>query len=496
MPCGHLPTQFQYLADKHAPAAPEIAETLSKLQLPPELKHPALKNVRAVPLVRRATADASYQVALLIRDGKRVAKQLSELVVYQQPEPSKATSGSTAGEEMLSRVEGSGGESITITTSMSTALERDFTVEGRKGSLACPFSTPRPKAEEGNADGPVPANENAWNGVAASDPTPHQSSDPICAAMNEETTSQPAHNTASKCPIRYLDKHSPEEIAQYVSKHKHEIPRSHEVCVSRYQKNEESIRKLDAKYGNLVSMIQGLSQLHRPMMPTTEEHQPHDDVDRASNRRVESWAQEVSASAGEFSPNSDHVTAPIENAEDQQDDGADRQGHFDRPLKEIRVGESPSRPWGISVPVFEPNEHGAEQSPPVSPPPAPVLTSSLHSQQATSKAPGKCPFDHTKFPGMMNGLMSPLPKLDEKSSISGAPPPPVERPFTPEKRDRPPIASQINPQHHHATFINAPETPKHSPVSNVPQMVFTGPVFIGYPMEQAIQFMQHYQGAQ
>jgi hypothetical protein len=30
----------------------------------------------------------------------------------------------------------------------------------------------------------------------------------------------------------------------------------------------------------------------------------------------------------------------------------------------------------------------------------------------------------------------------------------------------------------------------------VPQMIFTGPVFIGYPMEQAITFMQQYKGTQ
>jgi hypothetical protein len=451
--------------------------------------------------VRRATADASYQVALLIRDGKRVAKQLSELVVGQPLEPSKATSGPTVGEEMLSRVEGGGGGSNTITASLSTTLEQDFTVEGRKGSLACPFSAPRQKSEGDEADGHVHVNGHGSNGAAASDPTPHQSSDPICAAMHEETTSQPAPNKTSKCPIRYLDKHSPEEIAEYVSKHKNEIPRSHEVCVSRYQKNEESIRKLDAKYGSLVNMIQGLSQLHRPMMPTTgEQQQQQDDVDRASNKRVESWAQEVSASADGFSPNLDDPTARNEDAEVHRDGDPDRQGHFDRPLKEIRVGESPSRPWGISVPVFEPNEHGIEQSPPVSPPPAPVVTNSIHSQQATPRGPGKCPFDHTKFTGMLNGLTSPLPKLDEKSSVSGGPPPPAEGPFTPQKRDLPPSVSLHHAhQHHHRhnpTFINPPETSKNPPTGTVPQMVFTGPVFIGYPIEQAVQFMQQYQGGQ
>ena len=54
----------------------------------------------------------------------------------------------------------------------------------------------------------------------------------------------------SKCPIRMLDEKPPEEIAEYFETHKHEIPRSHEICVKRYQSNEHSIRLLDAKYGN------------------------------------------------------------------------------------------------------------------------------------------------------------------------------------------------------------------------------------------------------
>jgi hypothetical protein len=32
--------------------------------------------------------------------------------------------------------------------------------------------------------------------------------------------------------------------------------------------------------------------------------------------------------------------------------------------------------------------------------------------------------------------------------------------------------------------------------SGAAQMIFTGPVFIGYPMEQAIQFMNQYRGNQ
>ena len=62
----------------------------------------------------------------------------------------------------------------------------------------------------------------------------------------------PENTDVGVCPIRFLDQHSPEEVATYFEKHKHELPRSHEVCVRRYQKNEEQIRKLDAKYGSPV----------------------------------------------------------------------------------------------------------------------------------------------------------------------------------------------------------------------------------------------------
>jgi hypothetical protein len=42
-------------------------------------------------------------------------------------------------------------------------------------------------------------------------------------------------------------------------------------------------------------------------------------------------------------------------------------------------------------------------------------------------------------------------------------------------------------------FIN-PDLTKGT--NNGPQMIFTGPVFIGYPMDQAIQFMNQYRGNQ
>lgn len=286
------------------------------------------------------------------------------------------------------------------------------------------------------------------------DPTPHQSADPICAAMYAEAMSSPPPSvagSAAKCPIRYLDQHSPEEVARYFETHKHEIPRSHEICVKRYQRNEQDIRKLDAKYGNLVSMIQGLGQKHQPMLPTKEEENSVE-VEQASNERVENWAKAVS-------------TDGVDHEEERlfPEDEEDRESRFDRPLKEVRVGESPSRPWGISVPILDPPER------PVSPPPAPV------SVEHAPKQPSNCPFGHgapLEVEEKPAGKC-PFPHTQEVREQTAVPPPPQPQP------------AQTRP-----TFVQPGELPKMSGV--VPQMVFTGPVFIGYPMEQAIAFMQHY----
>lgn len=350
---------------------------------------------------------------------------------------------------------------------MSTALEQDFTVEGKKGNLQCPFV----KGAAAGAASEAPPPETGPDFA----PNHSEDQDPICVAMYEEETSQ--HGAvngaqASKCPIRFLDKHSPEEIAHYVETHKHELPRSHEVCVRRYQRNEEQIRKLDAKYGNIVSMIEDLSHLHKPMLPEDDHTRRPSNATRTSNDRVESWAHAVSAS-----------TDPEAPAEPPADIDEDRQSHFDRPLKEVRVGESPSRPWGISVPVYEPS--GNEAGHPMSPPPAPVrMPSPVQSTQTPAKPAGKCPFDHTKMPAAFAGLnISPLPnpQANNVPAMNAQ----DSMPFTPTK---------AAPHEHHAakaqpTFIN----PDVSKAANGPAMIFTGPVFIGYPMEQAMQFMNQYQ---
>ncbi|KAH8675818.1 hypothetical protein BX600DRAFT_508022 [Xylariales sp. PMI_506] len=446
--------QFQYLADKYAPTAPEISETLVNLQIPPELHNLSLASTNIVPLPKRKT-DTKHQIALIIREGRRVASSLGD---YSR------SSHSTR--DTLSR---------TTMTTTSTILEQDFTVEGKKGNLGCPFSNSASEEPEARGE----------NEKQTPDHTPHSSKDPICAAMYEETTSRPApsQDGVSKCPIRYMDQHSPEEIAHYLETHKHELPRSHEVCVRRYQRNEEHIRKLDAKYGNLVNMVEGLGRIHQPMLPE-QDTRPQSDVEKASNQRVETWVDVVK----QASVTDDPDVAPLE---DDPADEEERQSHFDRPLKEVRLGESPSRPWGIPVPVFDtPSMREEQHGRPASPPPAPVPMHDL--QTPEPKMTGKCPFDHTKMQSM--GATPVMPKHDENSSERPGPYAPFAEthtfaPTTPAPPQIPPLTSG------QPAFLNAADFSQ--PRSGgPPQMLFTGPVFIGYPMDQAIQFMQSLQRQQ
>ncbi|CAH0026698.1 unnamed protein product [Clonostachys rhizophaga] len=449
--------QLQYLADKYAPATPEIAETLAKLQLPP---HTSVDKDSPVPLPRRGSPRSQHEVALVIRDGRRMAGQLASL-----GEASKTTAST---KDSFSQSSGR-------KSSMSTALEQDFTVEGKKGNLQCPFSQPKAATNgaseaEGEDQAPVPPH-----------PTPHDSTDPICAAMSAASQSQGGdpNAAAGKCPIRYMDQHSPEEIAHYVETHKHQLPRSHEICLRRYQHNEEQIKKIDSKYGNIVSMIEGLGQLHQPMLPETDQERPRrqSEIERASNERVKDWAKAVTVT------DSDAIEEASESGEE------DRETRFDRPFKEVRVGESPSRPWGIHVPVYEPEDNNDEPRQPFSPPPAPVrMPSPSHTARTPVKEPlKKCPFDHTKLQALATGQQSPQKSEAEKSPATEAQ---QNSPFSPLKEDPPHAQSTVQPQ---PALIN-PDMSKWA--GNPPQMIFTGPVFIGYPVEQAMQIMNQYRPGQ
>ncbi|KAK5630122.1 hypothetical protein RRF57_005837 [Xylaria bambusicola] len=437
--------QFQYLADKYAAPVHEVSETLVNLQVSPELHTSSLANTNFVPLPNRKTSDSKHQIAVIIREGRRVASSLTDF--------SKSSQTSRNRDSL----------DPTIVTTMSTIMEQDFTVEGKRGSLDCPFS------------------QRNGQDLQSNDRQGHQGhEDPICAAMYDETGSQQA---AAKCPIRYLDQHSPEEIADYLERHKHELPRSHEVCVRRYQKNEEHVRKLDAKYGNLVSMVEGLGKIHQPMLPE-QDTRPQSDIELASNDRVQDWAHTVSATV---------ANDPEQTALDHGEGDEERQSHFDRPLKEVRVGESPSRPWGISIPVFSDaqSSQGLPQGRPESPP-APVhMPSPIMDAETPLPKKGKCPFDHTKLTAMSNATPH---KQEDKGSIQLTDIPPLNQPFTPSRHGPLPAQTAASPSLQPA-FLN-PTNPPLSKPGAVPQMVFTGPVFIGYPVEQAIQLMQYFQTQQ
>jgi hypothetical protein len=495
--------QYQLLADKYAPSDPEISSTLAKLQLPPELQLQSPDRAGFVPLPSRKHTASKQQTAVAIRDGRQAAHKLTVL---------RAAIRATAGGRSASGTSNSiRSNSLRASrrTSLSTVLEQDFTVPGKKSDLKCPYAPMANSKASMSQLSPVkypvgtPTSDIHLAFPDIKDTTPHHSEDPICAAMYAETLPSQARSCAAsasgsapKCPIRFLDQHSPEEVARYFETHKHEIPRSHEICVKRYQRNENDIRKLDAKYGNLVSMIQGLGQKHQPMLPTedAEDEEYLLEQERKSHERVEKWAKDVSADGV------DHINGTEEHS--PTDD--DRESRFDRPMKEVRVGESPSRPWGISVPfdaqpvpdsrpvspVQMTNSHGV-------PPTEPVAA--LTPQESASKPAGKCPFGFDQEAQQERPLPPPPPHIQ---------PPPAGKPAGKCPFDRtkmqPPTSSSMPPPPKPPAELRETQMPPPPPTflqpsdfskagGNGPSMIFTGPVFIGYPIEQAMAFMQQYQ---
>ena len=342
------------------------------------------------------------------------------------------------------------------------AMERDFTTLGMPSGLRCPFASMAGKQLSSHAASivsryrsSVPSRSSASRFTSQARRSRRPSiEDPIraefCAAENLAHTTSPA--SAAICPIRFLDQHKPEEVAEYFEKHKHEVPRSHEICVKRYQTNAESIRQLDAKYGNLVSMIQGLGAKHQSMLPETP---PHEEVDgdKESADKIQKWATTVSAD--------------LENAEEKGDgegDQDDRQPHFERSLKDIRLGESPSRPWGISVPPkFDQSASVASSKPAEIPNSNSSDNSSKEVNAETEKnSPSHCPFRQR---------LEKEPSAEQhKKSVLGP-------------------GDQGRDGHHKDPPQNL--SPKLAGTSSSqPQMLFTGPVFIGYPVDQALAMAQ------
>lgn len=369
--------------------------------------------------------------ARLIAEGVQAWKKLTEKRV---PDPTGAADAtatahppiplSSAGSNPSSAAEDSGHDhqkrSDTSDTTNSTRQKGDAE-EGRK----CPFAS---------TFGSMPTAHHALqqpeSGIQHPDslPAPPEVSiDPTQSPTaskrkSADLSSAPpsATGSASKCPIRFLDHYSPEEVAQYFETHKHEIPRSHEVCVKRYQSNAKSIRQLDAKYGSLVNMIQGLGAKHQPLLPAENEETKSHSLHGKSILKIEKWAEGV-----DYNPSSEALGEP-DASNPQPEQGESRQSHFQRPLRAVRVGESPSRPWGVSIPL--PYDDGGDDG----------------SANIQPEAEGRA---------------SQTSLLQEKSTSQAG----------------------------------EAETPRGNRRTNndkQPQMIFTGPVFIGYDPEQAAALLR------
>ncbi|RHZ60723.1 uncharacterized protein CDV56_100888 [Aspergillus thermomutatus] len=364
---------------------------------------------------------------------------------------------------------------------VSGNLEKDFTTKGTQGSLRCPFAKPNNKPSENGESNGI---ENAF-ATQNGDTCGHEDLDPIKAEQNDRrsslTTSAKSSSTrcpVSRCPIRFMDKHSPEEIADYVERHKHEIPRSHAICVQRYQRDSQTMRQLDAKYGNLINMIQGLSVKHQAFLPGHSQNGTP--ASSSSAERVEKWAEDVEMKSPEREkPSSAKEEAP------GSDDDDERKGHFDRPLREVRVGESPSRPWGIPVPVRQPSFTSAMHSPPAPPSVSAEQPLNEPSNLAAAADPTVLPADPAKisFSGMGTGRCPfghDAPKTNDpghdldnetvRNEASKSEAPDTARPPHEDSADDSFRAGQINP-------------------TSSANIVFNGPVFFGFSPEQTASFL-------
>jgi hypothetical protein len=385
-------------------------------------------------------------------------------------------------------------------TDQAVEMERDFTTPGTPGRLKCPF-VPRGKVvsikppsttdHRGMSTPRSSMSRMSPNGKRSKRSSFH---DPIRAEICGQPVSTPPsiEGSVPLCPIRFLDQHSPEEVAQYFEKHKHELPRSHEVCVKRYQANEASIRRLDSKYGNLINMIQGLGVKHQPMLPEVDdEFAVEDEPELATPKdRVTSWAKAVSVSLDPEEHAPDDVV--VVDADDE------RESRFDRSLKDVRVGESPSRPWGITVPARYTGDNVDAASTKSDPTASPLETPLLQQQETPAKA--KCPFDPST---MLGAMPSPHGKTSAINPHPAMPSPPRQMPTTQEAR----VSKQQGPvQHHTQTPSRAQFRPAHTlkgPFRG-PFLIsdkktdrnfnvtgpFYGPVLIGYSAEDALALLK------
>ncbi|KAK4958892.1 hypothetical protein LTR10_003689 [Elasticomyces elasticus] len=443
-------------------------------------------------------------------------------------------------------------------------LEQDFTIEGKPSQLGCPFAAMAGKKLSSHAASVLSRYNTRDSGTGGVPSTPLSSvsrvngreslvgstgagsrrsrrtsfADPIKAEICGLSSHSQPHSTTSPpprlevdtqpqlsvlpveeansavCPIRFMDQHSPEEVATYFEKHKHELPRSHEVCVRRYQSNEFQIRELDAKYGNLVSMIQGLGRRHKELLPeepAEEDEEGKGDAGGMSKEggdKVRAWARSVSAEA--VDGNEDAVASPDLQDEDVVGDD-ERVPRFDRTMREIRVGESPSRPWGISVPAKYLEALEGEHE--VSGEAAPRVDSKVKSDGKAPVVAGKCPFGFDQA-ATAGPTVATTRELETGTTTAMPLLLPAQQPVVPaqsvgpdntalklrfleselrnkelrERLARLDSEKAMKPEaQQQPAFIASSATEKKD---EQPRMVFTGPVFIGYGVEDAARLLR------
>ncbi|KAG5289003.1 hypothetical protein I7I50_01558 [Histoplasma capsulatum G186AR] len=314
-----------------------------------------------------------------------------------------------------------------------------------------------------------------------------QDLDPIKAEALQDTPSPLIQDAAPRCPIRYLDDHSPEEVAKYFQKNKHRIPRSHTICIQRYQRDAKSIRQLDEKYGDMVNMIKGLSLYHQPYLPSTQEPGRPNAAPSVSIGRIEKWAKDVNAESTEIEAmplfqRGEHGERLKEKEDEEQGDDC-----FDRSLRDVRLGESASRPWGIHVPISQTVAQQPRDS-----------SAAIICQNGVTGSTQLADYNRAN-PEHSSVSASWLQKLRPLLATSRCPFYAVAG-----KDHRPLInvpgsaATDIQAEENYRCHtldnlasplnrIDQPQTPT-SPIQS--KMVFQGPVFLGYPAEHVITFLQ------
>jgi hypothetical protein len=365
-----------------------------------------------------------------------------------------------------------------------SALERDFTTAGTPGRLGCPFAgRARGGGSNGSARGHSVARSSVSRGSLGKRSSKRASfQDPISTDISAvarpktaEGSVEGSHSVAL-CPIRFLDQHSPEEVALYFEKHKHELPRSHEICVKRFQENEEAVRGLDSKYANMVAMVTDLGMKHAPMLPDADELaiDGEDEPQPSAASKVERWAQDVEAG---------HPVEVGEDKEEEEDQeielDEERASRFDRSLKDIRVGESPSRPWGIHVPddYSKDDDAASKKSDPTASPlePATAVDEMSNVEMPPDHPPvsggGQCPFGALMA---SKGATKETPVVNVVPDNSPEPHTQVpQKPLHPTPGPKSPVfVSTMSPEHQGT------------------RLVFNGPVFFGYTPEQTASLLQ------